>query len=444
MKGRAWVWPLVLVGLVVATVAVTPRPLDRRVRLERDGSAPFDAEVFHAMLPALAGPVENVAVTPYERLADTTLVGTTYVILARSYTPDAAEAARLLRYAARGNTVLVATNVFNGPLAHALGTPDTTADGRRGLRSDWAEEIPFLTRGDLSTSDTLRHVAPGVAGAYGFPVAVRTATLSGVDSTRAAVRALAPETYGPGAPVLVTTAWGRGRIVVSSTPLAFTNAALTGPGDAARYLGAVFADVPRGRVLWDDSVKPYRSYAETPLRFVLTTPALRWAYFTLVVAGLLWVLFRGRRWQRPIPERPPPPNAQREFARTVGRLHLVSGDTQALARRKARTLLDRIERDLRVSDPDLSDTTAARVAVRTDLPEARVRSAFARLRALAEAPARRPDADALVALDHDLDALFARESAPPLYAVPSLVGETTERSAQPGRASATPRPTAQP
>lgn len=435
MKGRAWIGPLLLVGLVAATVAVTPRPLDLRVRLERDGAAPFDAEVFHAMLPALAGPVENVAVTPYERLADTSLVGTTYVVLARSYAPDAAEAARLLRYAARGNTLLVATNVFSGPLSEALGTADTTSDGRRGLRSDWAEEIPFLTRGRLSDGDTLRLVAPGVAGLYGFPVAVETATLSGVDETRAAVRGIGGEVYGSSAPVLVTTAWGRGRVVVSSTPLAFSNAALTGPGDAARFVGAVFADVPRGPVLWDDSAKPYRSYAETPLRFVLTTPALRWAYGTLLVAGLLWVFFRGRRWQRPIPERPPPPNAQREFARTVGRLHLVSGDTRALARRKARTLLDRLERDLRLPEPDLSDATAARVAARTDLPEARVRSAFARLRVLTDAPAgRRPAADALVALDRDLDALFARPDTPARTNVPSPRGGT-------GRGSTTPSPT---
>lgn len=405
MKSRsAWTAGFVLVALFAATVAVTPRPLDRRVRLERQGAAPFDAEVFHALLPGLLGPVENVAVTPYERLADTSLVGTTYVLLAQTVAPDAAEASRLLRYAARGNTVVVAANVIEGPLSHALGTADTLYDGRRGLRTSWAEEIPFLSRGSLSP-DSLHLVAPGVAGVYGFPVAVQTATLEGVDTTRSVVRG---RVAGPGfrsEPVLVTVPWQRGRVVVSSTPLAFSNAALTGDGDADRFVGAVLAEVPRGPVLWDDSAKPYRQNAETPLRFVLQTPALRWAYGLLLAAGLLYVAFRGRRWQRAIPETAPPPNAQREFARTVGRLHLVAGDTPALVRRKARTLVDRAERDLRLAGADLSDETARRLARRTDTPEADALALFARLRHLSVAAATPRE---LLALDRQIDALFAR------------------------------------
>ncbi len=400
----AWIAGLVLVGLFAATVAVTPRPLDRRVRLEREGDAPFDAEVFHALLPGLLGPVEDVAVTPYERLADTSLIGTTYVLLAQSVEPDAAEASRLLRYVERGNTVLVAANVLGGPLSEALGTADTLYDSRRGLRTDWAEEIPMLSRGDLSP-DSLRLLAPGVAGLYGFPVAVLTATLEGIDTARSVVRGQRGADYGESSPVLVTVPWERGRFVVSSTPLAFTNAALTGDGDAARFVGAALADVPRGPVLWDDSAKPYRSHAETPLRFVLQTPALRWAYALLLVAGLLFVAFRGRRWQRAIPEIAPPPNAQREFARTVGRLHLVAGDTPALVRRKARTLVDRAERDLRLAGADLSDDTARRLAHRTDTPEADALALFARLRQLSVDAATPRE---LLALDRHIDALFAR------------------------------------
>lgn len=408
---------VVLLGLLVATHAVAPRPINRQVRLERAGSAPFDAEVFYEMLPALAGPVEAVGVTPYERLADSALVGTTYVILTRTYTPDAAEAGRLLRYVARGNTLVVAAHVMGGPLGEALGTSRVAADGRRGLRTLWADEWPGLARGTLDRGDTLQLVSPSVAGAYGFPVTVVTSTLEGVDSSQAAVRGVAPAgggrptkgEAGPHAdPVLVTTAWGRGRVVVSSTPLAFSNAALTGPGDAAAFVAAVFADVPRGPVLWDDSTKPYRSHAQTPLRFVLGTPSLRWAYGLLMATGLLYVFFRGRRWQRAIPEVPPPPNAQREFARTVGHLHWASGDTRALARLKARTVLDRLERELRLPEPALTDETARRAAAHAGIAPDDVLDLFARLRHLADHPGTSTE---WIALDQQIESFFARAAA---------------------------------
>lgn len=403
--------PLAVVALLLAaTYAVTPRPLDTRVRLEREGSAPFDAEVFHAMLPALVGPVENVGVTPYERLADTALVGTAYVILARSHTPDAAETRRLMTYVARGNTLVLAASVLDGPLALALAglPPDSVAaetsgdDERRGLRSSWAAETSFLERASLD-ADSIRLVAPGVAGRYRFPVYVRSSTLDGLEGTRAVVRGVGEGEYGNSGPVLVAVPHGRGRVLVSSTPVAFTNAALTGDGDGARFVAAALADVPRGPVLWDDSAKPLGRHAQTPLRFVLATPALRWAYGLLVAAGLLAVVGRARRRQRPIPEVRPPPNAQREFARTVGHLHLAAGDRRALVARKTRVLLDRLRTEHHLADPDLTDATADEAALRTGADPADVRGLFARLRRLAATDGT--DAE-LLALDRDADRLL--------------------------------------
>ena len=398
-----------LLGLMVAAYLVAPQPVDTRVRLEREGAAPFDAEVLFAMLPAWVGAeVIPVAETPYERLADTTLVGTSYVFLARTFAPDRAEARRLLRYVARGNTVLVATNVLDGPFGEALGTRDTTYDGRRGLRSGWNDDLPFLARAQLGDGDTLRLVAPGAAGRYGFPVWVQTATLLGIDPERTVIRGVTPDPAAMDT-TLVRVRWGRGHVVVSSTPLAFTNAALVGEGDAAAYVGAVLADLPRGPVFWDDHHKPYAEQARTPLRFVLATPALRWAYGLLLLAAVLYVAFRGRRWQRPIPVVAPPPNAQREFARTVGRLHLAHGDGRRLADRKVRLVLDRLRTDLRIAEPDTTPETATLAAARAGADPDATRALFARMRRLPTQRVVSPDD--LIDLDRRIDALFASAAA---------------------------------
>jgi hypothetical protein len=392
-----------LVGVLVAVELSRPAPLDLRVRLEREGSAPFDAEVFYEALPAWVGaPVEPVAQPPFERLEDSTVTGRTYAVITQSFTPDEAEARRLLRFVWRGNTLFVAATGFGGPLGEALGAPaDSSFDGRRGLRTEWAPTPGFVFRGTLM-ADTLRLVAPGVEGAYGFPVGVAENAVVGLDSARSEVLGRLDSDLGPVS--LARVRYGEGQVILSSTPLAFSNAALTGPGDAAAYVGAVLAALPEQPVWWDDHSKPYGQYAQTPLRYVLQTPALRWAYGLLVLAFVLFVVFRGRRWQRPIPVVAPPPNAQREFARVLGRLHFLHGDERRLAARKARVFRDRLRTQLGLADADLSAETARRAAAHAGVPEDEARALFATLDRVARE--RRPDADALVRLDGRIDAFF--------------------------------------
>ena len=415
MSGRLYIGLLVaLVAALAAVELAQPTPLDLRVRLEREGAAPFDAEVFYQALPAwLGAPVEPVAEPPFERLDDSTVTGRTYAVLAQSFAPGEAEAERLLRFVRRGNTLFVAASGFGGPLGEALGdsadAAETAGDGRAGLRTEWDVGPALVLRGTLG-ADTLRLVAPGVAGAYGFPIRLGENGIAGLDGARSQVlgrgcRARSgPDGRCLGETVtLARVRHGAGQVVLSSTPLAFSNAALTGEGEAAAYVSGVLAALPRQPVWWDDHHKPYAEHAQTPLRYVLQTPALRWAYGLLLLTFVLFVAFRGRRWQRPIPTAAPPPNAQREFARVLGRLHFLHGDERRLVARKVRVFLDRLRTQLGLADPDLSAETARRAAARAGVPEDEATALFGALDAAARRP---PDADALVRLDAQIDRFF--------------------------------------
>ncbi|PAP77961.1 DUF4350 domain-containing protein [Rubrivirga marina] len=408
---------LLLVGvMILALIAVEmarPKPLDLRVRLEREGDAPFDAEVFYESLPAWLGqPVEPVAVPAFELFADTTLRGRTYLVLAQSVAPDAAEAERVLDFVARGNTLALLTHGLSGPLADALMVPDTTeaeegvlADGDLGVYEE-PEAImvdpvfggveAFGARAEFNP-DTLTLVPPGVAGDYAFPIDVQLAEIVGLDPARTEVlgHAVWPWEETERMVTLVRVRHGRGEVLISSTPLAVSNAALTGAGDGPAYAAALVASLPDQPVLWDDYLKPYQEHAATPLRYVLQTPALRGAYVVLLLAGVLYLAFRGRRWQRAVPVVAPPPNAQREFARTVGRLRFVHRDDRALARRMERVVLDRLRTELRITEPALDDDTARLAAARAGVPEDEAQQLFGALRRARQ----RPDAHDLVRLD---------------------------------------------
>jgi len=236
-----------------------------------------------------------------------------------------------------------------------------------------------------------------VAGEYVFPVDVRGAEIVDLDPERTEIlgHAVWPYNDSDRMVTLVRVRHGRGEVLISSAPLAVSNAALTGDGDGPAYAAALVAALPDQPVLWDDYLKPYQEHAQTPLRFVLQTPALRGAYVVLVLAGLLYLAFRGRRWQRAVPVVAPPPNAQREFARTVGRLRFVHRDDRALARRMERVVLDRLRTELRIAEPTLDAETARLAAARAGVPEDEAQQLFGALRHARQ----RPDAHDLVRLD---------------------------------------------
>ena len=298
--------------------------------------------------------------------------------------------------------------------------------------------FPWTQNGQLGGEDSLALLVPGLEEAFGFSTSVHRASLYGLDSSRTELIGVSSDLEDA---TLVRIRYGEGLVVVSSTPLVFSNAALTGEGDAEAYVSAVLSTLPGQPILWDDYGKPFRQQAQTPLRYVLTTPPLAWAYWLMLLFIGLLIVFRGRRWQRAIPVVRPPANAQREFARTVGRLHFTHGDTRRLVESKTRVFLDRLRTRLRLADPDLSEETARRAAPRAGVPEPEAVALFARLRRL-QIHSQPPAAD-LVDLDARLSRFFRHVDAPARAAsgaapagAPASGAPTAEPDASPPVASA--------
>ncbi len=223
-----------------------------------------------------------------------------------------------------------------------------------------AGSIDDVGRCSTSRGDSLLRLdAPAMhrQDGYRFPIAVRSNVLASLDTLRTA--RLGRDAQG--SPTLVRVAVGRGAVVLSSTPRAFSNAALTGDGDAAAYVGGVLGHLTARRVLWDAHHTPIGT-SRSPLGLVFATPPLKWAYTLLLLGTLLFVVFRGRRWQRAVPVVTPPPNALVAFAESVGQLQAQHGDRAALVARRQAAFFDTLRARVGIANPDLSDETEALLA----------------------------------------------------------------------------------
>jgi hypothetical protein len=107
----------------------------------------------------------------------------------------------------------------------------------------------------------------------------------------------------PSGPVVVSFALGKGRVILSAAPYAFSNAGLKEPGNPALVLNLILISPTSGAVWFDEwhhGVRPVDSRVVGPEDWLRRTPAGR---ALLYVAGVIFlaVLLRGRRFGRPVP-----------------------------------------------------------------------------------------------------------------------------------------------
>jgi hypothetical protein len=356
---RTFVWVLLGSVLLVAGVAWwAPTPTDWSDSFAADDSRPYASEVVRTALPELfpERTVQTVEAPPFLRLRDSTTTGGAYLFVAARFAPDPRATDRLLAYAAHGNTVFVAAHQFDGPWADTLGL--RTRPRRPALAGVTGQ--PDTVRLRLRTTDSARPVpVREETAAYVFD-SRNTAPTTVLGTVRAADTT---------APSFVGRPYGEGRLLLSSTPRAFTNVHALDE-QTAPYVWGALSHVPADAdpVWWDAYHKPGRTEARTPLRFVLSTPALRHAYVVAIVGVLLFLLVHARRRQRVIPEIDAPENKTLDFVDTLGRLAHRRGDADTVARRRVTYLLASVRDRLGVSDDPESDGWVRQVAARSGVP----------------------------------------------------------------------------
>ncbi len=144
--------------------------------------------------------------------------------------------------------------------------------------------------------------------------------------------------------------YGDGYFYMHTTPLAFTNVNLL-EEEAYNYARKVFSHMIDGPIYWDEYSRVPESVARTmnnrdgggfnrnlssksPLQYILSQPALKWAWYLLLLMGLLFLIFRVKRRERVIPVLEPNTNTSLQFVRTIGRLYFLQNNHRKLALQK--------------------------------------------------------------------------------------------------------------
>ena len=113
---------------------------------------------------------------------------------------------------------------------------------------------------------------------------------------------------------------------------------------------------PDANVVWDEYLKSGAEGQQTLFRVIFRYPALKWAYILLILGAILYVLFRTKREQRPIPEIRPLENRTLEFVSVVSSLYYKQRDHVAIANKRINSFLEEVRYNYKLRTEELDSS----------------------------------------------------------------------------------------
>jgi hypothetical protein len=135
---------------------------------------------------------------------------------------------------------------------------------------------------------------------------------------------------------------GAGRLYLHTAPLMFTNYFMT-KEDKMEYASVVFSHLSGKNMVWDEVSKlPFSDLEnpyDSPLYYIMQQPALKYAWWMLLVGAILYIIFASKRTQRVVPVLETKTNTSLEFLNVISSLHYQNPNHLDMARKKMKYFL---------------------------------------------------------------------------------------------------------
>lgn len=191
---------------------------------------------------------------------------------------------------------------------------------------------------------------------------------------------------------------GKGRFLLHTNPIAFSNFNLLRPETRPYTLG-VLSHLQVGNIYWDAMSRIPEAAGrerngdfsgnrglpeEHPFTYILQQPALAWAWYILVGMAVVGLIFRAKRRHRILPVLPQNENSSYEFISTIAHLHFQEKNYRGLSNQAMRHFLAQLRERYDLVVPINPETGIPRadaaffdkLAIRSEVPTEHAKSIF--------------------------------------------------------------------
>lgn len=268
---------------------------------------------------------QHVYKPPFEFLGENTHAEGTYFFVNDNIEFGEAELDRLLKWVAEGNTLFVAADGFEDRLLDSLRLKTASLFG------------------ELENVGSYRHrlVNPRLhpEKSYVFEKEGYVTYFKEVDPKKTTVIATVDNDPKEDAPTntfynVIKHSFGEGEIILSTFPKAFTNYFIL-KDDNKDYTAGLLSYLDASRpIFMDNHYKSGKAVYTSPMYIFLNTKEFKWAYYLVLIGVVLYIVFEGKRKQRPIPVVHPLKNQTLAFTRTIADMYFEKGESKAMAEYK--------------------------------------------------------------------------------------------------------------
>jgi len=321
----------IVIGVYVVVKLSETKQHNWNVTLSHTDKEPYGTYAFNQLLPSLVhSPVKNSYKTIYE-LKDSLPKEGNLIVLSTDFS-DGFSAGKpdtevLFDFIKNGGNAFISAHYFSDYFADTLGLSTRDYLFKNGIelvKQDTAS-IHF-TNTKFDSTKTYSYKRDNIHNYF-----------SRLDSTKATVIARNDQFL----PVTLRIAMGKGQLILNCTPMAFTNIYLLA-GQNHEFISQTLSYLSSKDIYRTEYYHLGRMEAGTPLRFILTTEPLKWAYYITAISILLFMIFEAKRKQRIIPVILPLANTTIEFVQTIGNLYYQKGDHKNVAEKKIQFFLEQV------------------------------------------------------------------------------------------------------
>ena len=260
------------------------------------------------------------------------------------------EADAILNYVNHGNTVFISTSSFYGKIADTLNIE--TQKVHSNIRKKETEQE--FTNPTLKENKTV------------FKDVIENSYFTSVDTLNTTVLGTVyNEDFDTKEINFIKVGFGEhdGAFLIHTNPFAFTNYHLLNTNE--NYAATVLSYLPKQQVIWDDYYKSGRRVIESPLRYILSQPALKWSFYLALTTLFIFVLFKSKRTQRIVPVIEPLKNTTVEFTKTIGGLYFQNNEYTNIIDKKITFFLENIRTQYYLNTTNLNSDFIEKLALKS-------------------------------------------------------------------------------
>ena len=328
-------------GIIIAVTVViyilfewlAPRSVSWTASLKHTDKKPYGTYVLHHSMEDLF-PNSTIKINHdnyYELWEDDTTFNHSMIIIRPSFYSDEYSLDALLDYVNEGNEVFISSFSFDSYLLDSLGI---------GIGSQYlgknGDSIHLTLYHDSNAKGVIKYANKTYFTDYTkahFPYQVRGKS---------------------GYVNFIQFDIGKGHLYMHSSPIALTNYNILN-NNTYEYVETLFSILPDQDILWDVSLDMIETEDRNALRYIHSEEHLNKAYYLLVFLLLLYIIFKIKREQRPIPIVEPPVNNSLELVDSVSQLYIHNKSHKHMADKMIRHFFDYIQTKYFIRSQVLND-----------------------------------------------------------------------------------------